>query len=214
MKLKSILFTFILFPVFLFGQTDSIKSKTYNITYSAFSSGKDKVEYTRLIKINPILFVSGDMPIYFEQKLNDVFALELGAGITFYDYFGSTYSLFEQNYDLFDYDIYPEFGYSFRTNIKYYPSYILDEWYFGAGYQYKKYFAVLEDRDTNENFKYEKTINDIRLLVGYIYYFNDKVFADLYGTMGIRNKKTVIGTSQAFAKIPAVSLGIKIGFSL
>lgn len=215
MKLKLIFLSYILFPVFLFGQTDSTNSKTYNITYSSFSAKKDKVAYTRLIKINPILFLNGDMPIYFEQKLSDIFTFELGVGITYYDYLGSTYSLFEQNYDVFDYDIYPNFGYSFRTNIKYYPSFILDEWYFGVGYQYKKYFAELQSIDTGDWFNEEKTINDIRLMVGYIYYFNDKVFADLYGTMGIRKRNTTLTGSPALkSQIPNVGFGVKIGFAL
>lgn len=215
MKLKSLLFTFILLPVFLFGQEDTENSKTYNITYSTFSSKKEKVEYTRLLKINPILFLVGDMPIYFEQKLTDVFALELGVGVTYFDYLGSTYSLFEENYDLFDYDIYPKFGYSFRTNIKYYPSFILDEWYFGAGYQYKKYFAELRNIDSGDWYTEEKTISDIRIMVGYVYYFSDQVFADLYGTMGFRNKTIgLTGSPATKYQMPNIGFGIKIGFTL
>jgi len=215
MKLRHLFFALLLMPSFVFGQSDTTNSKTYNITYSSFSTKKDKVEYTRLIKINPILFLVGDMPIYFEQKLTDVFTLELGVGVTYFDYFGSTYSLFEDNYDLFDYDIYPKFGYSFRTNIKYYPSFILDEWYFGAGYQYKKYFAELQSIDTRDWYNEEKTISDIRIMVGYVYYFSNQVFADIYGTMGFRNKNTSLtGSPASKSQMPTVGFGVKIGFTI
>ena len=66
-----ILILVVLIPTVLFSQKDTINSKTYRVTYSALGDTKESKEYNRLIKINPILFLGGDLPIYYEQKLSD-----------------------------------------------------------------------------------------------------------------------------------------------
>lgn len=209
------------------------KSESTTVTYS-------KVEYDRpefdrevyhLLKVNPLLVFSGDIPIYYERRLSDHLAAEAGIGITHMDYLYEGFD-FEQSFEGFNIDRTASIGYSFRAEIKYYPSKstkALDEMYFGFAFRIKHYNTDLIKCNStliSPSVSETRTYIDNQLTGGYIYYISDMVFLDFYGGIGIRNRNTNRGSCNFNGPItviteptlvqsvaPAIALGVKLGFA-
>lgn len=190
------------------------------------SSRKNKLGVKNLIKINPILFLRGDIPIYYERALSGKFSAEVGFGMTIRDYISSVTTLGGEVYQD-GIDIKPNLGYSINLGARYYPSnyvYQPEGVFLGLDYRFQKYNATAE----NTNIIFTKTAiteqnNDVRLLLGYIKYFEENVFIEWYSGFGVRHKvydsislqdngvfKSASVSSKNFL-LPYLSLGFKIG---
>jgi len=66
--------------VVIFNGSGSIGSK-----HQTKKTGEDNI-----IKIAPLGFISGTFPVFFEKKINDFFSVQLGAGLTGFNYFRNT----------------------------------------------------------------------------------------------------------------------------
>jgi hypothetical protein len=212
-----------------FAQKDS---NSVTVTYSKVTyhrAERDKNIYN-LIKINPLLVLNGDIPIYYERRIMDRLSIEGAIGITHMDYIyqGITTENYEEERRA-------KLGYSLMISAKFYPSNhtkALDEIYFGPEIRHRRYNTEVEDCGNTSltGFIPEyRTLTDFKLTVGYISYISDNVIFDFYGGVGLRSRNISYaycddiynGSSynavMEFEKIndfvPIISAGIKIGFA-
>lgn len=186
------------------------------------------------IKINPLLVLNGEIPIYFERVLFSSFTAEFAIGITYVDYIGNLLDDSDKNYESSDRDQVHS-NPSFKLGLRYYSGGIaLDGFYFALEYAKRKYSITKEviifdynnNKETTSYFKEENSINEFKLIVGsQTHNYWDNFFFDYYGGVGIRNESyTEIVEDfsnpnfttyklEAFKKSgPAFYLGLKIGF--
>lgn len=177
---------------------------------------KSKPDKRSSIKLNPLSFVRGDIPLYFEQTISDNISFEIGAGVTVFDYLGDGLFPIERNVTLGAADY--ELGYSFTANMRYYAqkyNYETEGLYFGLEYRHQTYNHKTDLHPSDFYTKY----NDVRLLIGYIYIFDENAFIEPFAALGFRNIKynsvtSAIATENNKALLPHFSLGVKIGISL
>lgn len=197
------------------------------IEYSTESQKQETKSNSRnAIKLNPLLFLRGDIPIYFEKNITDKIFIEIGAGVTFRDYLTSTNYNLDDDHDL-EYDV--KLGYSYRIGLRYYAadfSYEPYGFYFGLSYQSQNYRSVLTSLNDLEDLNNDiKTHNkDFRLEIGYVTTFEESVFLEPYIGLGIRSRKfdeitidsnnsNVYEIEKTNDIVPFLSAGVKIGFS-
>lgn len=184
------------------------------------------------IKLNPLLILSGDMPLYIEQKIVDKVTFEVSGGMT-YDNFTT----------LFDLDHYPEeitrrneMGYSFSGGLRYYPSEsyaTMEGYYFAPEFRRRVYNSTITGVQgiTINPVKHSRTVTDMKLIFGYTDYFEDHIFFDAYIGVGMRDKNyrnlvragANLYNGQTFEQTyeiwndniakPVFALGFKLGFS-
>lgn len=206
------------------------------LIYSSYDdAGKDKVTQTTkfTIKINPLLILSGDLPIYVEKPFSDNFSMELGLGVTHEDFLYNNFG----NIDDFqtNEERRANLGYSARIAAKYYPSSYLpapEGWYGGIEIRYRRYNTQILDNCDNSSFsstyldEYRKQI-DGRIIFGYSLILGENIVFDLYSGIGMRysdeNQYQCInsGPSQFLTMqteppttAPRLSLGFKFGFAI
>ena len=190
-------------------------------------------EFRHMIKISPIMFINGDFPIFYEYRLGRNLSIEAAIGITHKDYI---HELFEATKGDFSYDneeLYTT-GNSFRSSLKYWPSKygaMEEGYYFSIEYLNRNYNSTLTfedyDNNTSEYIFYEspkkRNISEWRLLFGYVYYLDDKVFFEYFGGIGMgtvttdgpyydRNYNLKSGIQKRSR--PNYIVGWKIGFSI
>ena len=208
----------------LCSQMDTLSNKqkeirhTKRVTYRTVTESKPI--YDRhcklLFKVNPSAAFTGDFPVYFECKTAENHSVEAGGGITYIDYIRE--GLIFEEAESYDYGIYTKDdkaipGYSFRINYKYYPSVLtssLNEYYIGPEFRFQHYGAEVTD-NTQMVYKQERKFMDLKITGGYIYYFGDSFFADIYGGLGVRRRMLNTEDLKDYSIVFAISLGVKIG---
>ena len=194
-------------------------------------SEQDEVTNTvqNLFKISVLEPLSGDISLYYERVLGANISAEAGVGFTIDDYFGSI--LFEDEFSTVYDDRTPLIGHSFALGFRYYPFIAADEIYFAPEFKYRYYHSeqVVSPGTTamQTNHEYKKMSN-FRITVGYNYFFDDNVFIDFYGGVGLAmfkyggynsvyDSQTDMYTYQ-FSEVkrprPWLTLGIKFGFGI
>jgi len=180
------------------------------------------------IKMNPLIFFRGDIPLYLEKSFSSKFAIEAGVGLTHTDYLAVASDEIE-GFDYKDSDINAELGFSGRVGLRYYASnygFEPEGVYFAIEYRYQRYNSVLNSLMTIENLdqKLKRTNSDFKLTLGYVNYFDENVYIEPYVGFGIRARSidrfsgdevlnTVSITSESDI-VPFLSLGFKIGISI
>ena len=184
------------------------------------------------IKINPILLVFGDIPIYFEQKLAKKLTGEVGLGLTYKNYLGDLFDQLEMESIVKTEN---ETGYSFSGALRYYPSAYdaLEGYYFAPEIRHRVYnMRALECENTKINVKQSKTYTDFKLTFGYAEFVDDNILFDLYCGIGLGNRyyknevsgetiyrsypeedETIISVNDRSKTVPVFSCGIKFGFA-
>lgn len=185
-----------------------------------------------IIKINPLLFFRGEIPIYYERALTHKLSLEFGLGVTLRDYLGLSL-----NGDDAD-----DFGAG--TEIKPNPSYHIaarfylgqdiepQGWYLQPEFAHLAYTKDIREKApdggfTDVSYRDRRIYNDLRLLLGYqmLSYTSNWLF-DLYGGFGLRNRnmnvvsETIDLTTQQYTyvqsetsdRVLAFFLGVKVGY--
>ena len=216
---------------------DSLNQNVGYVTYNKIS-GYDLPlhnEQKHLFKLNPLLIINGDLPVYYERRLTHNWALEGSIGVTLKDYL----------YDLFYFDpsapsdvrLAPErkykAGYSFSLSPRFYPSGTFEEtdiFYFAPEVRFRKYRSqALKSESSNSTFEEDfvdeyRQLIDLKLTFGYVTYLDDNIFIEWYGGIGVRmrtqRQAVILEDSYPQETItesvndmkPIISSGFKIGF--
>lgn len=212
-----------------FGQNDSSKTSTVTVIYSKVGVKKERESSIyNLIKINPLLILNGDIPIYYERRIADQFSVEGAVGFTYTDYLYSGFVLA----DAYGYEEERQYkpGYSLMASAKFYPSNYskaLDEFYFGVEIRHRRYNSEVEDCEniTISGWVSEhRSLTDFKFTGGYISYLSDRVIADIYAGIGMRKRDYhfaycdgTASTSMTHVRkndiVPVISAGVKLGFA-
>lgn len=208
---------------------DTKKSETVTVTYSkvGFTSTQKEKSFINLIKINPLLIINGDIPIYFEHIVSEHLTIEGGIGITQYDYL--YYSLHPEYSLTSEITRTANIGVSIRASVRFYPSsYIkpLEDYYIGPEIRFKYYNTEVTCGSKITPHSERRTHIDFKISGGYIYYISDRVAIDIYGGIGLRkimltrvyctdDQGNLANDGYPETKdnlAPVIALGFKIGF--
>lgn len=154
------------------------------------------------LKINPLLYLRGEMPIYYERALTEYISVEAAIGLTFKDYSAGLFDGFNDENYLYDKSKASEkvlSNPSFKLGLRYYAGgLVMDGFYFAVEYAKRDYTTevIITDEITTGinfttspvvyNFKEEANHNEIKLIVGsQEHYYWDNVFIDYYVGVGI-----------------------------
>ncbi len=183
------------------------------------------------IKMNPLLFFRGEIPVYFEHALSPRLSAELGVGLTYRNYI--TLPIDGDDADEFSAGTKLRPKPSFHIGARYYLTDDLEP----QGTYLQVEFAYLnftKDQDTKDSLGQftgktltdERIFNDVRFLFGYqsLSGTNNMLF-DFYGGLGMRSRslhvvKELVNTqTNAFTYteedkkdvVPTIFLGVKVG---
>ncbi len=203
--------------------------------------GKSNVQKNAL-KINPLLYVKGELPIYYERALNDYLSVEAAIGMTFKDY--ST-GLFDDG-DSFDEKPEEKINshVSFKLGLRYYAGgVVMDGFYFALEFAKRDYtkeltFVHVDNIYDPQTYTYTNLTQtyhlteydnhkEFKLIVGsQEHYYWDNFFVDYYLGVGIDSYEKArverdfdnITNLSTYKTIPTSStkprfyLGLKFGF--
>jgi hypothetical protein len=186
------------------------------------------------LKINPLLVISGDMPVYLEHRIGERLTAEISLGVTYNnvltDWVDSEYypeQLAKQN----------EMGYSYSAAVRYYPSRsyeTMEGYYFTPEYRHRVYNATATSlMDSPISVNQSRNVSEGRLLFGYTDFFEDHIFIDVFAGIGMRtnqyrnmisdegsifNSQTMevaqkYSTYNPSRTSPVFALGFKVGFA-
>ncbi|MDX5347526.1 MAG: hypothetical protein LPJ89_02950 [Hymenobacteraceae bacterium] len=217
--------------------TTKIKRETIVIVNETASSQVvSSNENTNFIKINPLLLINGDLPIYYERGIAKGFSVEAAVGITMRNYFLDAFDEADADLGNFvetekEYD----YGTSFSINPRFYPSFKHEGysgWYFGPMFRQQSFNSRIIKAD---GIKLEKEVDqkhvltDAKLMFGYMNYIDyDRVFFEFYTGLGPRTKKVTnymyseydanaqeyrVKTDNYTKKRLSLALGFKLGLA-
>lgn len=209
------------------------KKKTGVVLYRDMVAAKwDTVKCVKnAIKLNPLLFFRGEIPLLYERALSHRLSVELGVGFTWRNYL----NLSVGNNDADDYGA--------GTNIIAKPTYHLgvrwyhtddiepQGWYTQLGFAHIEYIKDIKVKNPDGSFSTEKNrderiYNDIRLLSGYqLLSASSNWLFDVYGGVALRNRSLqIVSESLDLVTdqwtytveekndiVPAFFLGVKVG---
>lgn len=150
------------------------------------------------LKLNPLLFMRGEIPLYYERALSNRLSMQVGIGMTWRNYI---------NFNL-DADEVDDFGEGTKIIAK--PSYhIAARYYFSddleqagpymelefAHLDYVKDIAMKDSlrQLTDQKFRDTRTFNDLRLLFGHqSLSATSNWLVDFYGGIGLRDRRMII----------------------
>ncbi|MBL7986266.1 MAG: hypothetical protein JNM91_14770 [Flavobacteriales bacterium] len=186
-----------------------------------------------VIKVNPLLFFRGEIPVYFEHALSPKLSLELGVGITYRNYINLTIA--GDNADADDFGagttIIP--SPSFHIGARYYLTDDLEPQgqYLQMEFAYLRYGKDIGQKDSTGLFngstlRDDRIFNDLRLYYGYqkIGGSSNWLF-DVYAGVAMRNRRMEIVQERLDIAqgqwtytvekkndiVPAFFLGVKVG---
>ncbi len=151
-----------------------------------------------VVKVNPLLFLRGEIPIYFERAISPKLSIEAGIGVTLRDYLALSFN----GNDADDYgagtEIVPQV--SFHVGFRYYFEDDLEPQglYLQPNFSHLRYTKDIRTKGPTGEFtdvylRDDRTYNDIRLYVGYqVLSSNSNWMWDLYGGLGYRDRYNII----------------------
>jgi len=207
---------------------DTDQNKTVTVTYSkvGYTPAERDRNILTLIKVNPLMILNGDIPVYIERRVSDHFSIEAGVGVTQLDYL----------YYGFTIDSSPttnriaSLGFSFRSSTRFYPSTYtkaLEDFYIGPEVRFRQYNTEVKCEPSLIPIPESRTRIDFKISGGYIFYLADRVIIDTYGGIGLKsinidrtectdeNGNVAPGGSKHLSGkgvLPLFALGVKIGF--
>jgi len=221
-------------------QNNSQNNQTF-VVYSKVGNQKSRSnnpsQYQQLVKVDPIWIAEGNVPIFYERKINTKLSVEVSAGVTFKNYAYDLFRVIEGEGDTARRIYQP--GYSFSGSLKYYPSNYteaLEGFYIAPEVRYRYYSSEAQKYNLSNTFVGTPSTNpsnfvqetmmftDFKLVFGYIAYIEDVVPIEFYAGAGIRlrnlnrayNVSDNAGntTTQIVPEVdsrPLLSMGLKIG---
>ncbi|MBK9760076.1 MAG: hypothetical protein IPO90_08925 [Flavobacteriales bacterium] len=233
-RLRPLLFTAAAFScAMLLAQPE--KPKTKVVLYKdRIAAQWDTVNCVKnVIKVNPLLFFRGEIPVYFEHALSPRLSLELGVGVTYRNFLNLTIA--GDNADADDFGagtkIIPHP--SFHIGARYYLTDDLEPQgqYLQVELAYLRYGKDISEKDSTGFFngktnRDDRTFNDVRLYYGYqsISGTSNWLF-DVYAGVALRSRHLEIVNEQLDISagkwnyttevkddiVPAFFLGVKVG---
>ena len=184
-----------------------------------------------IFKINPLLLLRGELPLYYERALTPRLSLELAAGITTRNYLSFSFS--GDDVDDFGEATKIRTRPAFHLGARYYTTDDLEPqgWYWQIDLTYLEYAKDIRTKDSTGQFTDirlpdRRIYNDLRLQTGYqMLSGTSNWLFDLYGGFGLRDRSIskvvedhnletgvrTYGIEEVDDIIPVVFLGIKIG---
>jgi hypothetical protein len=184
-----------------------------------------------ILKINPLLFFRGEIPIYFERALAPNLSLEVGVGVTLRDYLALSLGGNDADDLGAGTEIIPSLSYHIAA--RFYTEHDLEPqgWYFQPGFSqvtYTKDIVVAAQGGglSEETLRDRRLYNDIRFLAGYqVLSSSSNWVMDVYGgaAMRVRDMQVVTETVDPVTRtytyaveqtndiVPAFFLGVKFG---
>ncbi|MBS1545953.1 MAG: hypothetical protein JST38_18820 [Bacteroidetes bacterium] len=185
-----------------------------------------------VLKLNPLLFLRGEAPLYYERALSPRISAELAVGVTFRNYIGG--DLAGDDADDFSAGTHIITKPSYHLGFRYYLTYDLEPqgMYLQGGFAYVDHSKDISVRDstgafTDVSLRDQRLYNDVRLYLGYQRLSGTSNWLiDFYGGIGLRNrslkkvdehfdlteKTWSYSTEEKHDNVPAFFLGIKIGY--
>ncbi|MFN6944488.1 MAG: hypothetical protein ACK4ND_06040 [Cytophagaceae bacterium] len=153
-------------------------------SFSETSSWKNSA-----LKVNPLLIMVGDMPIYYERKLGERISVELGAGITTQNFLYEIGRAFNEPIGN-DYEMTlreHSFGYSLSGSLRLYYEEALKGLYIGPEFRMRHYASEIRQCGSQTIIRREhRNMQDITFQFGYIAYLGGNLFFDFYIGIGPR----------------------------
>lgn len=184
-----------------------------------------------ILKINPLLFFRGEIPLYYERALAPNLSLEVGAGVTLRDYLALSLGGNDADDLGAGTEIIPSASY--HLAIRFYMEHDLEPqgWYLQpefAQLTYTKDILIADQGGTlsEDRLRDRRIYKDIRLLAGYqMLSYSSNWVMDVYGGLAFRVRdmqevtETVDPVTRTFTytqvqvndKVPAFFLGLKVG---
>jgi hypothetical protein len=186
-----------------------------------------------VVKMNPLLFFRGEIPIYYERALSPRLSLEVGIGVTLRDYLALSFNSNDADDFGAGTKIIPEL--SFHIGGRYY---LVDDLepqgtYFQADFSHLQYTKDISMKApngalTDSTLRDQRIYNDFRVYFGYqMLSSNSNWMFDLYTGLGIRDQfNTVVHETVNLSTdpnsytytvtedtelVPVIFLGVKIG---
>lgn len=211
------------------------KPKTRVVLYKdRIAAQWDTVECVKnVVKVNPLLFFRGEVPIYYERALTSRLSGEVGVGLTYRNYINLTLAGDHPDADDFGGGTRIVVQPSYRMGLRYY---LVDDLEPQGGYlqlefAHLNYSKEITKKDSTGQFTEDSELdqrifNDLRLYYGYqkLSGTSNWLF-DFYGGVAMRNRNmTIVNENLNFAEgkwtyevkeisdvVPAFFLGVKVG---
>lgn len=187
-----------------------------------------------VLKLNPLLFLRGEAPLYYERALSPRISAEVALGVTFRNYIGG--DLAGEEADDFSAGTHIIAKPSYHIGFRYYFADDLEPqgMYLQGGFAYLDHSKDITLKDslghyTDQTLRDERIFNDVRLYFGYqrLSATSNWLF-DAYCGIGYRNRSLTkvherlnlqdntwtYTTEDKHDNVPAFFLGIKIGYGL
>lgn len=181
------------FAVALLAQKDGENTKVVLFKEHTQSQWDTVPVMKTCIKLNPLLFFHGEIPVYVERAVSEKLSIEAGIGFTTRNYVSLTFN--DENDDFgAGTEIQPKLAahvalrYYFTDDLEPYGFYISPE------FATRAYTKIITERDdsgalTDRRRNDERVFNDTKLLLGYqILSGTNNWLFDLYGGFGLRNR--------------------------
>lgn len=189
-----------------------------------------------VLKINPLIFFRGEIPLYYERALTPKLSLEAGLGVTLRNYLALSFVGDDADDFGAGTDIIPNLSYHIGARW-----YLTDDlepagWYINPEFAHLTYSKDIRHKRPDGTFSDkssldERTYNDVRLLVGYqSINYSSNWLLDFYGGLGFRNRDNIVVKENHIIRadpepdeyvydierrnenVLAVFLGVRIGF--
>ena len=186
-----------------------------------------------VVKVNPLLFFRGEIPIYFERALTPRLSLEVGVGVTLRDYLALSFGSNDADDFGAGTDIIPQL--SFHIGARYY---LVDDLepqgtYFQANFSHLQYTKDIHMKApngalTDSTLRDDRIYNDFRVYFGYQMLSNNSNWMfDIYSGLGVRDQfntrveeqvdlssdpnQYVYTVTESSEIVPVFFLGVKVG---
>lgn len=173
MVFKAVLF-FTFFSILniscIFSQNDTINDNYYYFDDGGVIGAKN------IIKINTISIIRGDVPLFYERYLSDIFSIEAGLGILF-PYYNAENIFNAMNGNTGSYGN-PEYGYSFSLQPKVYLS---------KESPLDHYISLQYRKRSNIGYREIYSSHDLVFCSGYQNLFRKRFIFDIIMGIGMRN---------------------------
>lgn len=151
-----------------------------------------------VIKVNPLLFFRGEIPVYYERALTHKLSLEVGVGVTLRDYLGL--SLIGDDADDFGAGTEIRPNPSYHIAARFYLGQDIEPqgWYVQPEFVHLAYTKDIREKApdggfTDVDYRDRRVYNDLRLLMGYqMLSFSSNWLFDMYAGIGLRNRNLIV----------------------
>lgn len=167
------------------------------------SNGTKSLRKKNALKINPLLILNGEIPVYYERAISDRFSVEFAIGLTFVDYLGNNMTTFfsdgesEGRVNVGE-DVTERINknISFKSGLRYYlDDIILEDYYFAVEFAQRTFSRELiidEDQYGSTGYSVKKEFdeiqvhNEMKLIFGnQIHSYSGNLFLDYYIGVGL-----------------------------